>query len=267
MPESGPKTGHSSPVTIFLDEGALDGEFRFPSACAVVVEDVETVQTTIEKTIHELALSQDFRMESTAAEFASRGFHHSQDPLIAKREFIKIIPKLNLDWWCSSHLNPSDDPYSTLDKQFQWVMDRILLKLKSRPVEFVFEQNSKLNRSFRGWVDNSTLRSGYDSSLVSYRIGTKADRVLSVADYCISVSSQAISKWMALCCETSKLPNYFCYRNFALLERSCSVLHPWGMKRSLSSRTSGRLKDRSYFQLTGEHRPTCSRRTAEALDS
>lgn len=256
-PRIGAAKGYNT--TVFFDEGALDGKARIPSACAVIVDDVDAIHKAIESTIHRLALRRDFRLESASGDFRTRGFHHAEDPPIARHEFLRLIPTLDLEWWCSSNLQPSSDPYDTLANQFQWLAERILRKLRNKNVTFVFEQNSRLNGTFRKIVDISVLRSGYDPLLVSHRIGDKQDRALSIADYCISVSSKAIVVWMDSCCDTSKLPARFQYRNFALIEKACSVLHPWGMNRSLSSRTSGRLLDRSYFQLTGHHRDSCSR--------
>lgn len=267
MVEQGTEATKSCTTTVFLDEGALDGPARIPSACAVVVEDVEGVQNAIETTIHKLSLRRDFRLESASKDFRDRGFHHAEDPFIARQEFLHLIPKLDLDWWCSSNLQPSSDSYETLAKQFQWVVERILLKLQNKNVNFVFEENSRLNSTFGTIVNMSTSKSEYNPALVNYRIGRKKDRVLSVADYCISVSSQALVEWMKACCDKSELHSRYQYRNYALLEKACSVLHPWGMKRSLSSRTSGRLLDRSYFQLTGHHHDSCSRSTSDQVYS
>lgn len=216
--------------------------------------------------IHQLWLTPDFQLESAAKNLRDRGFHHAEDPPIARRRFIELIPTLDIEWWCSSNLQPSSDSYATLPFQFQWLLERILQKLENSAVRFVFEQNSRLNKIYPSLVHTAVNKVGYDPDLVHHTIGDKQDRALAIADYCISVTSQAIVTWRESCCDISKLPNTFQYRNYARLEVACSVIYAWDLKKSLSSRTSGRLLDRSYYEVTGHHTDSCVRKTIDRVN-
>jgi hypothetical protein len=55
------------PLEVFLDEGALDGGARFPSASAVIVRDAAAVSEQIEELIHELTLQPDFQLEPSVS--------------------------------------------------------------------------------------------------------------------------------------------------------------------------------------------------------
>ncbi|MHA7275733.1 hypothetical protein ACX80O_04280 [Arthrobacter sp. Hz1] len=243
---------------MFLDEGALDGDARFPSACAVIVGNVQSIEAAIEQAIRSLLLRPDFRLEPSAQKFEKTGFHHVEDNFIAKQAFLNLLPKLDFDWWCSSNLEPSEDSYATLSDQFGWLVMGILRKLKDKQVHFVFEQNDRLKGQFSEIVQTAIERTNYDPALVSHSIGTKQDRSLAIADYCIAIATQAIAVWMKACCDVAKARKEHPYRTLASIEPSCSVLYSWDIGKSISSRSSGRLGDRSYFQLAGRHHSSCS---------
>lgn len=244
-------------ITVFLDEGALDGDARFPSVCAVIVGKVESVEAAIEETIHKLLLRPNFRLEPSAQKFQKNGFHHVDDNLLAKHTFIDLLPRLDFDWWCSSNLEPPLDSYETLSDQFEWLLERILQKLKDKEVLFVFEQNDRLNNKFAVIVKTAVEKTNYNPELVNHVVGTKKNRSLAIADYCIAIATQAIAAWMRACCDVAKAHKQHHYRTFASIEPSCSVLYSWDMKRSISGR-SKRLTDRSYFEVSGRHHSTCS---------
>lgn len=243
--------------TVFLDEGALDGKHRYPSVCAVVVDDAESVHKAIEQTIHKLALRGDFRLEKAADGFRERGFHHVDDPLVARQEFLRLIPRLDVEWWCASNLLPHSDPYDSLPAQFEWLLEKILKKAKNKRLKFVFEQNARLNSLYPRIVQNSIAKAGYDHNLVRCEIGDKSVRALSIADYCIAVCTEAITVWRQLCCNLSGLQAKHEYRTYAHLEPACSVLFASNIRKSLSSRSSRRLIDHSYFEVTGKHNKSC----------
>ena len=243
--------------TVFLDEGALDGRHRYPSVCAVVVDDVAAVNSAIEDAIHKLALKPDFRLEKSFDGFRKRGFHHVDDPVVAQQSFLQLLPSFDIEWWCASNLNPDSDPYDTLPDQFEWLLEGILRKSKDKNIRFVFEQNSRLNGLYPMIVEKSTARAKYDPKLVSFGIGTKSDRALSIADYCISIGTSALTAWMEFCCDTYKLTEKHEYRSYVVMEPSCSVFFAWDFQRSLSSRSSGRLHERTYFDFAGVHHETC----------
>ncbi|MHA7144955.1 hypothetical protein ACX80U_09595 [Arthrobacter sp. TmT3-37] len=244
-------------ITVFLDEGALDGDARFPSACAVVVGNVASVEAAIEKEMHNLLLRPDFRLEPSAKKFEKIGFHHVDDNVIAKQAFLNLLPRLDFDWWCSSNLHPSEDSYETLSDQFEWLIEKILQKLKTGNVHFIFEQNGRLDSQFPLIVETAVRNANYNPDSVCHSIGTKRDRSLAIADYCIAVATQATAVWMTACCEVAKARKRHPYRTFVRIEPLCSVLYSWDIKKSISSR-SDRLGDQSYFELTGRHHPDCS---------
>lgn len=254
-------------ITVLLDEGALDGDARFPSACAVIVGNFESVEEEIAKSMKNLLLRPDFRLEPGAEQFERTGFHHVEDNLIARQAFLNLLPRLDFDWWCSSNLEPTIDPYATLPHQFQWLIERILQKLKDENVHFIFEQNDRLKGLFSQIIDLAVEKTNYNSELVSHSIGSKQDRSLAIADYCIAIATQAIAVWMKACCEVTQARMQHPYRTFRRIEPSCSVLYSWDMKESISSRSSGRLGDRSYFQLAGRHHPDCSHGASSQVSS
>lgn len=247
--------------TVFLDEGALDGDARCPSACAVVVDDVDTVRGQVEARIHNLALRLDYRLEASPDKLIEFGFHHVADNKLARQSFIDLLPRLDFEWWCSSNLQDPLDAYETLPDQFEWIIERILRKNKKRKIEihFVFEQNQRLSKYFSRIVERSTERAEYPTSLVSFEVSGKREHLLAIPDYCIALSSQAIKVWREACCDTSRLRKSYLYRNFAAIEGKCSVLDAWGMPRSLSTRPSRLLRGKNYFQLSGSHDPSCTR--------
>lgn len=247
--------------TVFLDEGALNGDARFPSACAVVVDDVDAVRSQIDSSIHKLTLRPEFRLEATPKNLRDVGFHHADDNHLAKRTFIDLLPRLDFEWWCSSNLHAPTDPYTTLSNQFEWLVERILQKNKKTltPVNFIFEQNPRLNSEFSRVLDRALTSSKYPASMASLAISGKQEHLLAIADYCIAISSQAIKVWRKACCDISGLHKNYQYRDFAAIELKCSVLDAWEMPRSLSTRPSRLLQGRTYFQLSGVHHPSCSR--------
>lgn len=246
------------PLEVFLDEGALDGDARFPSASAVIVRDAAAVSEQIEDLIHELTLQPDFQLEPNAARLERIGFHHVDDNFLAKSRFKALLPRLDFEWLCSSNLLVgTDDPYDTLPAQFEWVVSRTLQKYRGRKLSFVFEQNQRLQMQYPRIVESAAEATRTPLALVSLSIGTKTDRVLSVADYCISVSAQAIKVWMDLCCEIHRLHKKFEYRDFASIEPLCSSLFASNFRKSVSSRAT-RLADHTYFEVTGVHAASCA---------
>lgn len=245
-------------MKVFLDEGALDGTARFPSACAVVVKNDLIVAQQIEELIHELSLRPDFQLERGASLLEEFGFHHVEDNVFAAESFRQLIPEIDFEWWCSSNLEPAQDPYDQLPSQFSWLVTGIMQKYKNRKIEFVFEQNSRLNNIFSEIVADGVLKANGLPQLASFRIGTKSDRVLSIADYCIAYASQAIRFWIGDCCDNEKLRRRFQYRDFALLETSCSTLFAANYNKAISNRST-RILDHSFSSVSGFHQPSCSR--------
>lgn len=246
------------PLEVFLDEGALDGDARFPAVCAVVVQDSGGVSEQIENLIHELYLQPDFQLEPRAAHLELTGFHHVDDNYLAKSRFKALLPRLDFEWMCSSNLDIADgDPYDLLPAQFEWILRRVLQRYRNRSVHFVFEQNQRLQAQYESILHSATTITGRSISDVSHSIGTKADRVLSVADYCIALSAQAIKAWKDVCCDITSLNRRRAYRDFALIEPLCSALFASNIPKILSNR-SIRLADHSYFDVTGMHSGSCS---------
>lgn len=122
----------------------------------------------------------------------------------------------------------------------------------------MFEQNQRLQTQYPRIVRSAAEAARTSLDLVSHAIGTKADRVLSVADYCIAISTQAIKVWTELCCDIQLLPKKFEYRDFAGIEPSCSVLFASNFRKSVSSRAV-RLADHTYFDVAGVHARSCSK--------
>jgi hypothetical protein len=245
------------PLTVFLDEGALDGDARLPSACAVIVGDVASATEQIENLIHELTLQPAFRLEPGAARFGEVGFHHVEDNFLAKERFKGLLPRMDFEWWCSANLDTqADDPYANLPDQFRWVTGRILQKYRGRRVHFVFEQNDRLRTHFPSIVESAVTTAGISADLVTFSIGTKLDRVLSVADYCIALASQATKVWMETCCDTHTLHRKHPYRSFAEIEPLCSTLFAANFRKSISNRAT-RLADHSFFEVAGFHSASC----------
>lgn len=245
------------PVKVFLDEGALDGTARFPSACAVVVKDDLNVAQQIEELMHELSLRPDFQLERGAPLLEETGFHHVEDNVLAAESYRKMIPSIDFEWWCSSNLEPAKDPYDQLPDQFSWLVTGIMQKYRSRNVAFVFEQNPRLNSIFPKIIESGIRKAAASPDLASFRVGTKADRVLSVADYCMAYASQAIRFWVNDCCDMEKFRSRFQYRDFALLEKSCSTLFASNYGKAISNRST-RILDHSFPSVSGFHQPSCS---------
>lgn len=247
-------------MNIYMDEGALDGDARLPSACAVVVGDVGSTSQKIENLIRGLSLQPSFRLERGYKRFQEVGFHYVEDNILAKERFKSILPRLDFEWWCSANLNLQvDDPYETLSEQFTWVATRILQKYRGKEVHFVFEQNERLRSQFPIIVQEAVGASRISSpGNVSFSVGTKLDRILSVADYCIALASQAVRMWMELCCNTSALKDRYQYRSYAEIEPLCSTLFAANYRRSISSRAM-RLADHSFYEVAGVHAASCPR--------
>lgn len=245
------------PLTVFLDEGALDGDARFPSACAVIFGSVTDATAQIENLIHELALQPDFELEPSSARFQQIGFHHVDDNFLAKQRFNGLLPRLDFEWWCSMNLDSEvEDPYTVLPDQFRWIVQRILQKYRERSIHFVFEQNERMRSKFPFIVQSAAINAKSQIDLVTYAVGTKNDRVLSVADYCIALASQAVLVWMEACCETKSLHKRHEYRSFAAVEPLCSTLFAANISKSLSNRAK-RLGEQSYYEVTGSHSACC----------
>lgn len=245
------------PLTVFLDEGALDGDARFPSACAVIVGDVVAATERIENLIQELTLQPAFQLEPGAARFEEVGFHHVEDNVLAKERFKGLLPRLDFEWWCSANLDiQDDDPYTMLADQFRWITGRILKKYAGRNVHFVFEQNERLRTHFPSIVASAVTAAKCSADLVTYSIGTKLHRPLSVADYCIALSSQAIKVWIETCCDIDSLPRKHQYRSFTEIEPLCSTLFAANLQKSISNRAT-RLAEHSFFQVAGVHSTAC----------
>lgn len=245
------------PLEVFLDEGALDGDARLPSACAVIVGDAPSVTDQIENLIHELTLQPSFRLEPRAARFEEVGFHHVEDNVLAKDRFKALLPRMDFEWWCSSNLDAGEDPYETLPDQFRWIATGILQKYRGRSINFVFEQNDRLRGHFPSIVQSAVKAARISADLVTFSIGSKRDRILSVADYCIALASNATKTWMEVCCETRTLSGKYQYRSFAEIEPLCSALFAANLQKSISNRAT-RLADHTFFEVAGFHWSSCS---------
>ena len=236
----------------------MDGDARFPAVCAVVVKDSRVISEQIENLIHDLYLQPDFQLEPGAARLESTGFHHVDDNYLAKSRFKALLPRLDFEWMCSSNLDIADgDPYDFLPAQFEWILRRVFQRYRNRRVHFVFEQNQRLQAQYGSILHNAATVTDTPISDISHAIGTKADRVLSVADYCIALSAQAIRVWKEACCATASLNRRREYRDFALIEPSCSALFASSVPKILSNRPT-RLADHGYYDVTGMHSESCS---------
>lgn len=246
------------PLEVFLDEGALDGDARFPSAGAVILGDARAASEQIEELILELSLQPDFQLEPKAGQLESIGFHHVDDNLLAKSRFKTLLPRLDFEWLSSANLHVGDaDPYEMLPAQFEWVVRRVLQKYRGRQVHFIFEQNQRMQGHFASIVEAAAAATGTTLDSLSTSIGTKKNRVLSIADYCIAISTQAIKVWMDLCCDDHRLSKDFKYRDFASIEPLCSTLFASDLRKSVSSRAA-RLADHTYFEISGAHTASCT---------
>lgn len=244
-------------IQVFFDEGALDGKYRLPSACAVVIGDAEAADSQIENLVHELSLQPGFRLENGADSFSENGFHHVDDNFATREKFKQLLPRIDFEWWCSSSFEAgTTDPYESLPDQFIWVTTGILQKYKKNNIHIVFEQNDRLTKHFSRIVDSAMELAGRKKGAVEYSIGTKRDRVLSIADYCISITSQAVHIWMNVCCDTKALKAKHEYRSFADIEPSCSTLFAATYQRSISRRAQ-RMGDHSFYEISGIHSPGC----------
>lgn len=245
-------------LEVFLDEGALDGDARFPSAGAVIVGDATAVSEQIEELILELSLQPDFQLEPKAGQLESVGFHHVDDNFLAKSRFKTLLPRMDFEWLSSANIHVGDaDPYDLLPAQFEWVVRRILQKYRGRHLHFTFEQNQRMQTQFAGIVEAAAAVTGTPVDSLSTSIGTKNDRVLSIADYCIAISTQAIKVWMDSCCDNRRLGRNFKYRDFAAIEPLCSTLFASDLRKSVSSRAT-RLADHTYFDVSGVHSASCA---------
>ncbi|WP_157103216.1 hypothetical protein [Neomicrococcus aestuarii] len=245
-------------VDVVLDEGALNGETCFPSACAVVLGDAAKAKEQVELGIRQLMLKPEFRLEPSATKFRDEGFHHVSDNLLARNHFLSLLPKVDYEWVCATNLTVgSDDPYEMLPSQFLWVTTRILEKYKGNRVNLVFEQNQRLNNQFQAIVEAAAEVAGVPMPNVTVSIEGKENRVLAIADYCIALSSQAIGEWRKKCCKEHDLSSSYQYRNFAGVELRCSSLFAIDLRKGLSSRSS-RLNDKSYYEVAGQHNENCS---------
>lgn len=244
-------------IKVYLDEGALDGPARTPSACAVVVGDHQHIARQIDTLIRELVLDPAFEHESNYENFAANGFHHCDDNTLAVTRFIKLLPNLDFEWWCVADLSlTTTDPYEQLPAQFQWLATNILKKYRNLHVEFIFEQNERLNHLYPEIVRRATKDSGGSTARATCLIAGKENRILSIADYCIAISSQALTAWQTACCSMEELTKRHQYRTFLGIEPLCSTLYAFDFNRSLSNRSS-RLGSQSYFQRMGVHHPSC----------
>ena len=221
------------------------------------MRDAAAVSEQIEDLIHELALQPNFQLEPNAARLESIGFHHVEDNFLAKSRFKALLPRLDFEWLCCSNLLVGDDdPYDLLPAQFIWVVSRALQKYRGREVKFIFEQNQRLQTQYSVIIESAAKATHTPLALVSHSIGTKADRVLSVADYCIAIATQALKVWMDTCCDIRRLPRKFEYRDFVTIEPSCSSLFASNFRKSVSSRAA-RLADHTYLDVAGVHASTC----------
>ena len=244
-------------ISVYLDEGALDGPARAPSACAVVVGDHEHIARQIDTLIRELVLDPAFEHEPNYENFAKNGFHHCDDNTLAVTRFIELLPDLDFEWWCAVDLSQQiTDPYEQLPAQFQWLATNILKKYRNFQVEFIFEQNERLNRLYPEIIRRATVDSGRPTGSETVRIASKQNRILSIADYCIAISSQALTAWRTACCNAKELTKRHQYRTFLGIEPLCSTLYSFDLKIGLSNRSS-RLASRSYFQRMGTHHSSC----------
>ncbi|MEE2569732.1 hypothetical protein V1638_10040 [Pseudarthrobacter sp. J64] len=247
------------PLEVFLDEGALDGDARFPSAGAVIVGDAADASEQIEELMLELSLQPDFRLEPKADKLERVGFHHVEDNVLAKSRFKSLLPRLDFDWLSSANLHVGDeDPYDLLPVQFEWVVRRTLQKYRGRNLHFIFEQNQRMQAQFAGIVEAAAAATGTTSDSLSTSIGTKNDRALAIADYCIAISTQAIKVWMEQCCDNLRLGKDYRYRDFAAIEPSCSTLFAADLRRSVSNRAA-RMIDHTYFDVSGLHSASCTK--------
>lgn len=247
------------PLEVFLDEGALDGDARFPSAGAVILGDATDVSEQIEELMLELSLQPDFQLEPGARKLENVGFHHVEDNVLAKSRFKTLLPRLDFEWLSSANLHVGDeDPYASLRNQFEWVVRRILQKYRGRIVHFTFEQNQRLQKQIADIVEAAAAATGTAADSLSTSIGTKNDRVLAVADYCIAISTQAIKVWMEQCCDNRRLGKDYRYRDFAAVEPLCSTLFAADLRKSVSNRAT-RMIDHTYFDVSGLHSAACTK--------
>lgn len=246
-------------ISVYLDEGSLDGSERLPSACAIVVGNSDDISQRIDDLIHELMLNVAFQHEANYSVFEKNGFHYVEDNFLAQQKFIDIIPELDFEWWCSSDIsNHRGDPYSLLPSQFQWLIANILRKYHSRNIKLVFEQNDRLKHLIPKIVQAAVDQAQLPRDQVRFYVDSKQNRILSVADYCIAIAARAMRIWMKACCDTSGLAAAHEYRTFLSIEPHCSTLFAADLQKGLSNRAS-RLSDRSFYEVSGAHHAMCAR--------
>lgn len=243
-------------IFVYMDEGALDGNFKHPSACGVILSEPEPARDKVREAYERLSVSSGVIQLPSFDKFLLQGFHYANDSVDARVEMSNLMPRLGIEWMTSIIINPDHtDPYTLLDQQFEWVLKRISQKYSQNAIEVHFEQNSRLNRSHKELVDrlNETRPS---VAKLHCLIEGKTTELLAVADYAISISAMATRRWRDVCCNIKSLSECHEYRTFLGIEGSCSVLHGFDLGRAISSRDD-RLGSKSYFQRFATHAAGC----------
>lgn len=184
-------------VLVFLDESGTDDRSSTLLAGALVAPDAASIEKQVVEA-HARILSDSMMWDSDTRRerFRTRGFHHSEDSVSIRQEFVQEIRLMNVRAHIA-HMNktPNVSNNDVLINMFYSLTKNIMLRYRTQETVFIFEQESAMNAVYGKIIAIATIdasRVAGNSLRTRALIGDKSAPALSVIDYLLAIAAHAL---------------------------------------------------------------------------
>jgi len=180
-------------VWVYLDEsGTHAGAMTLLVGAIATANRGGLEQQVIEAYEEVLANPSHWSDEAKRTRFAAQGFHHAEDNESVRAYFADRMQSMNfrahIAYWRGV---PAKDSLDGLIAMYSSMLKGVVGRYATSPLNFVFEQEERLNGLFASLVEDASSGSQRDplaGAPVAY-VGTKQDPALSVVDYILALAA------------------------------------------------------------------------------
>jgi hypothetical protein len=189
-------------IWVFLDESGTHAAAERLLVGAVVAPDREAVESLVADAFAEIApQSANWRTDEEIEAFIGRGFHFTQDNASVRGQFVSRLAAMNVRIHAAYSGSGKGDAWRTRAAAMYYQLARgILARYRHCSVHFVFEQETGMNRLYRGIVElaaQSVVANGdpasRDELTWDVSVAGKDDPALAVVDYVLAALSIRVS--------------------------------------------------------------------------
>lgn len=184
-------------ITVFLDESGTHAVSSGILVGAVVTPDAALLEEQVVAAHHNLLADGIYwHNDAKRLEFATKGFHHSEDNDTLRQAFVQAFRAMDFRAHVAFSRRASGvDDVSLMVNMYYTLVRNIILRYRTSEILFVFEEESRLDGLYSGIVEvareDLAAVAGIELQ-IAVKIGTKAAPALSIVDYVLALSGMAL---------------------------------------------------------------------------